>query len=266
MVKRLPLDNAEQLQLPIWPQTQRGMPNALARSALFAVGNIRTGERQMLRRHLIASLDGIRIEYTGDELRQDDADVWMQITHLARLHPLGVEVEFVAHAMLRELGWQTNAASYERLRNCLDRLKATSLTISLENGTRGYSGSLIRLFSWRDDHGEAMRRWRILLEKPIADLFGANEYTRLDWALRLQLPPLAKWLHLFYLGHTVPYRYKVETLQRLCGSKQKYLRNFRADLRRALDTLIEARFLREASICARTDLVAVERAPRAVQA
>lgn len=252
----------EQLTLPCWPQSQRGMPNSLARSALFSVANSRKGVRKVYRRHVIASLEGIKIEYSGDELRQDDADVWMQITHLARLHPLGTEVEFVAHAMLRELNWSPNQTSYERLRDCLDRLKATGVTVSLIDDSQGYSGSLVRSFAWRDTQGETLRHWKIQLEKPIIALFGDTGYSRIDWELRLSLPPLAKWLHSFYIGHSNPYRYSVRKLYELCGSEQKELRNFRTALKRALDLLVERSFLTEASICSRTDLVKVTRAPR----
>lgn len=251
----------DQMSLPMWPQSQRGMPNSLARSALFSVANTRKGERKHYRRHLIAAVEGLKIEYSGDELRQDDADVWMQITHMARLHPLGTEVEFVAHAMLRELGWTPNVTSYERLRDCLERLKATGVTVSLVDDSKGYNGSLVRSFAWRDADGP-LRMWKVLLEKQIIALFGDTSYSRIDWELRLSLPPLAKWLHSFYIGHATPYRFKVETLHRLCGSEQKQLRNFRASLRNALELLVDKGFLLRANVCARTDLVSVERAPR----
>lgn len=250
-------------QLPIWPQDVRGMSNALARSALFNVANARKGERENMKRVAVASLQGTTITYTGEELRQDDEDVFLQILHIGRMHPLGTHVQFTAHAMLCELGWTRNSASYKRLVDCLDRLKASSVavTVQLPSGARtNYTGSLIRSFRWKEAEGQApLRQWEILLEREIIALFGPDAYSRIDWELRLSLPPLAKWLHSFYVTHTSPFPYKVETLHRLTGSEIKQLRQFKYKLKQALALLVERGFLVRATIDARTDLVTVER-------
>lgn len=249
-------------QLPIWPQTQRGLPNSFSRSALFTVGNIRTGKRLNLKRHQIAALAGISITYTGEELFQDDEDVLLQILHLARLQPIATEVTFKASAMIAELGWSRNAKSIERLADCIERMKASSLSVTVESPTarENFSGSLIRAFRWREEgSNETMRQWTILLEKEIVGLFNPKTYTRLDWNTRLKLPPLAKWLHSFYHSHAEPFPFKVETLHKLTGSKIAELFKFRYKLREALDILVEAGFLESAYIEPRTDLVVVRR-------
>lgn len=250
-------------QLPIWPQDVRGMSNALARSALFNVANARKGERANLKRVAIASLQGTTITYTGEELRQDDEDVFLQILHVGRMHPLGTHVQFTANSLLRELGWTSNTSSYRRLVDCLDRLKASSVAVTVQlndGGRRGYTGSLIRSFRWREDSdGAPLRHWEILLEREIVALFGPDSYSRIDWELRLSLPPLAKWLHSFYVTHAQPFPYKVETLYKLTGSEIAQLRQFRYKLKQALALLVERGFLVKASIDPRTDLVNVER-------
>ncbi len=250
-------------QLPIWPQNVRGMSNALARSALFNVANIRKGARANLKRVAVASLQGTVITYTGEELRQDDEDVFLQILHIGRMHPLGTHVQFTAHGMLVELGWTRNSNSYKRLIDCLDRLKASSVavTVQLPGGERtNYTGSLIRSFRWKESDDKApLRNWQILLEREIIALFGPDSYSRIDWELRLSLPPLAKWLHSFYVTHAAPFAYKVESLHRLTGSEITELRKFRYKLKQALMTLVERGFLVSATIDPRTDLVNVER-------
>lgn len=253
----------EQLQLPIWGNEHRGLPNAFARSALFNVANARKGARENFKRRPIAAQGGISITYTGEELRQDDEDVFLQILHIARMQPLGSQVQFTAYSMLTELGWTKNTASYARLVDCLDRLKASALAVTVDSDTGGklnYTGSLIRSFKWREDaQATPMREWHVLLEKEIVAFFGPTAYTRLDWKLRLKLPPLAKWLHSFYHSHQSPFPMKVETLYKLTGSEIAQLRQFRYKLKQALALLVERQFLYEAYIDSRTDLVMVTR-------
>lgn len=251
-------------QLPFWPEQARGIPNALARSALFNVANARKGDRRNLKRIEIAAVKGVTIQYTGEELRQDDEDVYLQIMHICRVQELGTEVRFTAHALLTELGWSKNSASYKRLVDCLDRLKASSLAVTVDADDRkeNYTGSLIRSFRWREDgaNGSPMREWTILLEKEIMALFQPTSYSRVDWKLRLTLPPLAKWLHSFFHTHRMPFPYKVETYHKLTGSEIKELRQFRYKLRQALELLVERGFLLSAKIDPKSDLVIVERA------
>jgi len=257
-------DDQLQIQLPMWGGDQRGLPNAFARSALFNVANARKGARENLKRKPIASLKGITITYTGEELRQDDEDAFLQILHIARLQPLGTEVKFTAHSMLVELGWSLNKAGYARLVDCIDRLKASGLAVTVEAGKtpirQNYTGSLIRSFRWREEGVDApLRHWEVLLEPEIVALFGPNTYSRLDWKTRLKLPPLAKWLHSFYHSHATPFSYKVETIHSLCGSEIAQLRQFRYKLKIALALLVERGFFYEAFIDARTDHVVVKR-------
>jgi hypothetical protein len=247
------------VQLPLWPNAVRGLPNALARSALFNVSN-RTARRRNFKQHVIASVQGINIAYTGEELRQDDEDVFLQVLHIARTTPLGDGVEFTAHGMLMELGWGRNSRGYDRLRSCLDRLKATSMTISSESGAKGYAGSLVRKFSWKADDGNArLTKWCVWLEREIVALFGPSMYSHLEWAQRLSLSPLAKWLHAFYMTHREPYGYKVATLHGLCGSETKQLFHFRNSLKESLELLRSIGFLKYWAIDGRTDVVNVTR-------
>lgn len=61
------------VQLPVWPEAVRTVPNAVLRSALF--GAIRRRRRYM-QGELIASVDGVRVLQTGPRLDQVDLDVW----------------------------------------------------------------------------------------------------------------------------------------------------------------------------------------------
>lgn len=253
-------------QLPLWPKDMRGLPNVFARSALFGVANLRKGERQNFKRRTIAALKGITLVYTGEELRQDDEDVFLQILHIGRLQPLGTEVRFTAYSLLGELGWTRNSGSYKRLTDCLDRMTASSLAVTVEGpngGRENFTGSLVRSFRWKESaSGESLREWKILLEKEIISLFNPESYSRLDWKVRLKLPPLAKWLHTFYHSHERPFPYKVETFHVLTASGTAELRMFRHKLKKALALLVEHGFFVSASVDPKTDLVVVERSSR----
>ena len=251
-------------QLPLWPKEQRGLPNAIARSALFNTASARKGgEREFHRKREIAALKGISITYTGEELRQDDEDVFLQCLHLARMQGLGTEVYFTANSMLTDLRWTGNGPSYLRLADTLYRLTVATVGITVDNGKAGrenYTGSLIGGFQWRDgEGGPPLRQWHIQINPKIASLFDPASHLRLNWKARLKLSPLEKWLHTFYHSHARPFSYKVETLHRLTASEIADLRKFRYKLKKALESLVEKEFLLSAFIEAKTDLVHVVR-------
>ncbi len=93
---------AKVIQLPVWPEAVRGVPNGVLRSALF--GAIKKGPRRYLSRERIASLEGVEILYTGERLDQGDLDVWQAVLHIARLQGLGDECRATAYQLLKILG------------------------------------------------------------------------------------------------------------------------------------------------------------------
>ena len=84
-------------QLPLWPEGIRCAPNEFLRSALFNARN-RNQRRRYLQQETLAIIGSGRITYTGEELRQDDATVWLQLIQMARDTPLGSSVEFTVSA------------------------------------------------------------------------------------------------------------------------------------------------------------------------
>src|SRR5437763_1230984 len=120
-----PKQSAVVIQLPLWPEPARGVPNDILRSALFAA--IQGKGRQYLQKQLIAAYDGIQIKYTGQQLEQSDLDVWEQLLHLARHHPLGTVCHFTAHAFLKSLGRSIGRANYQWLDSALLRLSSCTV-------------------------------------------------------------------------------------------------------------------------------------------
>lgn len=249
------------VQLPLWPEDVRGLPNPLARSALFTVGN-RNQPRLMIKNKLIACASGVKILYQGEELRQEDEDAFLQILHISRHHQLGDPVELTAHAVLTDLGWGRSSRMYTRLKETLLRLSATALTVSSESEDRGFSGSLIRKFAWQGEDGNTMKRWLVWLEPELISLFGQDMYTQIYWEQRLALSsPLARWLHGYYYTHREPFPLKVKTLHFLCGSRAKAMSDFKHQLLIALDGLVTVGFLSDWELEQRSGLIKVVRRP-----
>lgn len=249
-------------QLPLWASDYRGMPNALARSALFTVG--RSTVRKNHNREVIATTKGITLVYTGQELHQDDEDVFLQVLHLAKEQQLGEDIKFTGNSMIVSLGWTRNTGSYERLSACMVRLAASllELTVELPETRRVYfAGSLIGEFGWQEEvTGEPLREWKVSLQKNIVKLFDPQAYSLLHWPTRMSLTPTAKWLHTYYSTHKDPFPVKAATLHRAMASEIKIMRSFRPKLKDALDQLMRIGFLLSARIDPKSDLVYVERA------
>jgi hypothetical protein len=246
------------IQLPVWGENRRGLPNDLGRSALFTVRHKRI-KRAHLTGTLITSIGDVEIKYTGEELRQDDEDCWLHLLHLARLQPLGTTVTFSARSMLLALGWGTDKSAYDRLHRCIDRLSSNTVHITqiTKEKKRNFSGSLIRSFEWEEKNNNRYN-WCITFEPRIMSLFGHVCYSQLAWEQRKQLGSLAKWLHSYYVTHRNPYPIKVASIRELCGSSTKALYKFRQALGQALNELKKVQFLKEWKID-KKDLVHVKR-------
>lgn len=224
---------AKVVQLPLWPDPVRGVPNGFLRSALF--GAIRRGRRRLLQREKIHSVDGVDILQTGPRLDQADLDVWEQCLHLSRTAP-GTRIQFAAHSFLKAIGRSAGGKDVEWLKCALARLAST--VIEFKDGKRAYFGPMIHHGARDDESG----RYVIEINPAIARLYGSDGWTAIEFEQRLKLKgqPLAQWLHGFYSTHAEPYPYSVERLRELCGSEVARLRDFRAELRDALAALAAA--------------------------
>ena len=130
---------AKVIQLPLWPESKRGAPNAVLRAALFAA--VQGKGRIALERELLAAQNGITIRYTGWQLTQSDLDVWEQALHLARTQALGTRCRFTERGFLKALGRQPGGQNVDWLRSAFARLGASWVEIS--DGRQTYFGPLL---------------------------------------------------------------------------------------------------------------------------
>jgi hypothetical protein len=225
---------AKVIQLPVWPEAVRGVPNGVLRSALF--GAIRKGPRRYLKRERIASLEGVDILYTGERLDQGDLDVWQAVLHIARLQDMGEQCRFTAYAMLKMLGKANTGQNREILHTRLTRLRANA--VEIRQGRFTYIGGLVDE-AYKD---EETLEYVVVLNPKLRALFERDQWTATDWAVRLELTghPLAQWLHGFYATHAQPYPISAEKLHELCGSENQSLRGFKQELAGAFESLTYA--------------------------
>jgi hypothetical protein len=225
-----PKEPAQVIRLPLWPESARGAPNDILRSALFAA--IQGKGRAFLKQRLIVAYDGNQIKYTGEQLDQSDLDVWEHVLHLARQHPLGTVCQFKGGAFLKAIGRSTGKADYQWLHSVLLRL--SSCTVEFYKAKKIYGRGMVATYNI----DETSRRYMVTIDPDTAMLYAAG-WTAIDWQQRQQLrgKPLALWLHGYYATHAKPLPVKVETLRALSGSKAAALFKFRQQLRKALGEL-----------------------------
>ncbi len=224
---------------PLWPEAVRALPTSFARSALFTVGSLKH-KREQCKETTIATSAGVDMIFTGEELRQDDEDVFLQLLHLSRGQAAGAPVVFGTHAMLQELNWATNGQGYKRLKATLDRMQSGKIKLQAKEGRKGFVGSLLSSWGWTDDENTSSTRSKMFVrfEPSILELFGIQPFTQLQWAERNSLDStMAKWLHTFLITQPVTRGIRLTELLALSGSKASTMTVFRQTLRGALDEL-----------------------------
>lgn len=254
-----PPEPDRQMRLELWPDAVRGVPNAILRSALFGVSKDRQVHKN---RTIVASVEGYDIRFKGEMFNQTDLDLWEMLLHLARLQPLGTEVEFSAHSLLKALGRGTGGKDHEDLKEQLMRLIGGAVEITWTKEQKAFAGALVSGYFRDDETG----RYVVKFNKDMAKLYGMG-YTNIDWEERQSLGQdlLAKWLHGHYASHAAAYPYKVETLRTWSRSTTKRLVDFRVSLKAALEKLISVGAIKSWKIDPATDLVTVVTVPSKAQ-
>lgn len=237
-----------QRNLKAWADEIREAPNEALRCSLFSPRN-KNQKREMLSKHELASYGTSRVVYTGEELRQDDLDVWLQVLHIARQKPLGEPIRFNPNEMKSMLQWGWGKDRTERLKTNLTRLKANAVEFQSARLGKGVVMSLIRKFEYSETMKDKRTPddWVIELEPEIAILFGGGVYsTRLEWEQRMSISgDLAKWLHGFYSSHKEPHPLTAEMLLATAGSKVKGKYKAREMLQAAHEELVKVGFIKE---------------------
>lgn len=232
-----------------WPDNLRQSPNALIRSALFRVGNNKT-PRVIAKPNApmkVAAYGSLEIFFIGEEMRQDDLDVLLELTHVSRGQPVDAPIFLCPAHIIRDLGWSRSADSYDRLRTIIGRLMMGVLKIRLPVDKEGkntltYKGSFIKSAAMFDNEtNELSSNWRIEIDPNLFVFFNAKSYTRLNWEHRKRIrAPLGKFLHAFFSSHDgkvgIHYK-KVMEIAGYGGSSAGTVRKFKHDMLKMLEKL-----------------------------
>jgi len=273
-------DRHAQGQLALWPESERGIPNELVRCAVFSAKN-RKERRELYRANaplIVPVIGGGEVVYIGEELRQDDETVWMQLVHLAK-EARSECVSFTPYSFLKAIKWPIKGASYTRLLTSIRRLATSGLEVYSSRFDKGVSTKLIAKYEYSKG---ADVPWKVqVFNKDDELLFLFDKlYSRLDWETRLTLPEgVSTWLHGFFSSHREPFDHKIETLAVGAGltleseedaqldeaartaKRKARLREIKRIITKALEALQESGFLKSFEVT-RSGLVRVVRAHR----
>lgn len=206
------------VQLPLWNDSRRAIPNEYARSAIFTVRN-KKRERRTITNQNVFVVGECVIRYTGIELRAyDDELVWLEVLNLAKPFPLGEWIQFSCYQICAVLGWSKSKFYYQKIHECLLRLKATAVSIENRRLGKGKAISLIEDYEWVDSTGSRLPKCRVKIHRDMRDLFAGHHFTELEWGAYIKLSPVARRIYDYASSHRNPYPLRLDTVRSMCGS------------------------------------------------
>lgn len=223
------------VQLPLWPETARIIPNHIARSALFAP--IRRGARKSFENERLPSRSDVAIHYIGKQLDMADQDVFLQVLELfkymADITDKGIIVNRAD--LLRAIGKSTGNSDYKWLEESMLRLSAGILKIE----TKQYRAFFQLISSYA--YNKETKECKITLHPEIKKLFSNEEFGYINWnhsrAIKSKVD-LAKWLQTYISAHQKGEQiHRIDTIHQLCGSGTR-INDFRNDIKEALSELV----------------------------
>lgn len=225
----------------------RVSPNVLLRCGLFRVAQSRAEREQLIgHRYPLQASRGGHIEYTGEELRQDDCDVFMSLLQAEQATP-GVAL-IKPTAVTVALGWGRSSAAVGKLERSVIRMGACQVDISV-NQTAGGKGKVLpskTTLSLVDGHKKTKDGvWVVYLPGKIQSLCADNHYSKIlkeDLDKLNKGAALASWLLKFYSTHRAPMPIKLADLKKYCGSVA-VPKEFKRMVAEALEHLKEIGFL-----------------------
>ena len=241
-------EGQQSLDLGLEPVDQRGLaktrgifiaPKVILASALFTTRN-NNQPRELFKNRQIAVAPGFgSIRYQGEELRYNDMRVWQSIIELSRIHEIHRNdhtLKTTIYELLMLTGWKTGGQSYLNLKECLQRLKATSISFVSESGDAMQSVSLIARFAITE-----RAELEVSLDPEIYKLFHKN-IALLNSKELNDVPALArKVFEIIKADPSEPL--SVAQYMELSGNKYKLLRQFKAKLIPALNQLKAGKFI-----------------------
>lgn len=122
-------ETLDQIFLPGMTEVMRTMPNNIARSSVFAP--VARGRRKMHDNSILVSHGDAEIRFSGKQLDEAQADVWMQAIKEAQRQPLGTPVVINRTELLREIGLAAQVENYRWLHRTFQDLVFAMLVVEV---------------------------------------------------------------------------------------------------------------------------------------
>lgn len=231
--KRYQIQKGE-VELPLWNDDAGAVPTELTRSALF--GLPRRGRRRMRENEVLASRSDIKVTYFGQELGQNDCDVWMAVLYIARGQPMGKELFTTMGGLLRFLKRKDSGAARKSLATSLDRLSRASITVDGKRKKKKFH-AVMQMMSWGFE--KTSGHMFVVVDPRGRKLFENLSLVNFNQHLTLA-SDMAKAVHHYASGHQRGKKHSVSVpnLKSWIGYSGP-LKKFKYDLKRALWTLEE---------------------------
>ncbi len=231
-------DTPRQMFLPGMDEFMRAMPNHIARSSLFAP--VARGRRKMHDGSILQSRGDAEIRFSGKQLDEAQADVWMQAMKEAQRQPLGTPVVINRTDFLRAIGRTKGGENYKWLHRTMQDLAFAMLVIEVTKAdgkpklSIGKTRALHLIAGF--DYDEASEEYTLTIDPRWHAMYGNREFALIDWEKRREFgrnQDMAKTLQrLVATSSNQVQRYALDWLK----AKMEYsgrLRDFRDALTRA---------------------------------
>ena len=228
--------------LPGMDEFMRAMPNHIARSSLFAP--VARGRRKLHDGTLLQSRGDAEIRFSGKQLDEAQADVWMQAMKEAQRQPLGTPVVINRTDFLRAIGRTKGGENYKWLHRTMQDLAFAMLVIEVtkDDGkpklSIGKTRALHLIAGF--DYDEASEEYTLTIDPRWHAMYGNREFALIDWEKRREFgrnQDMAKTLQRLVATSSNPVqRYALDWLK----GKMEYggrMRDFRDALTRACTEL-----------------------------
>ena len=179
-------ETPRQMFLPGMDEFMRAMPNHIARSSLFAP--VARGRRKLHDGTLLQSRGDAEIRFSGKQLDEAQADVWMQAMKVAQRQPLGEAVTISRAEFLREIGRTVGGENYKWLHRTMQDLAFAMLVIEVMKAdgkpklSIGKTRALHLIAGF--DYDEDSEEYTLTIDPRWHAMYGNREFALIDWEKR----------------------------------------------------------------------------------
>ncbi len=190
-----PYGSEVELFIPGMRNGFRSMPACIAQSSVFAP--VARGRKALYRDRHVETRGKTKVEFSGEQLDEAQADVWMQVLYEASKYALGKEFPITRSQILKGIGRDTGNSQYQWLYRTMKSLCFAMIVVETADGIkigRASAFHMISSFKYepsRDTYVTSIdRRWE--------RLYRNRQYILINWEQRMAFrnqQDMAKSLH-----------------------------------------------------------------------